>query len=207
MIYFDAPSQQKIIEHFGRYLRQDGYLMLGHSESIFALSDQFKLLGETVYQKLTPTSKLTESTNNAIRQPNKPSSPGPLVRRNEPRKAVAANKTNDPYPKHSIIIGEVFVSEKPTWISTVLGSCVAVCLYDEEVRIGGMNHFMLPTPNDDTVICNRYGIHSMELLINSLMKKGADRRRLKAKVFGGCNVVRNSFASIGTSNVDFAFNF
>ncbi|HCE6098490.1 hypothetical protein ACEPU1_33790 [Pseudomonas aeruginosa] len=80
------------------------------------------------------------------------------------------------------------VSSEPVALATVLGSCVAACLYDPTACIGGMNHFMLPdaAPGDGSA---RYGAHAMELLINALLKAGALRQRLQAKVFGGGNVL------------------
>ena len=89
-----------------------------------------------------------------------------------------------------IIQGEHCVSGDPgVIISTLLGSCVAVCLQDPEGRLGGMNHFLLGEPNKTDLIRDsdrqRYGVHAMELLINALMRKGAIRSRLRAHLYGG----------------------
>lgn len=84
--------------------------------------------------------------------------------------------------------GEFYVSTKQEVISTLLGSCVAACLYDETTRIIGMNHFLLayrhhsfskPTIESEE---GRYGMYAMELLINTMMAKGARREKLKANV-------------------------
>ncbi|MFP4236990.1 MAG: chemotaxis protein CheD [Desulfonatronovibrio sp.] len=87
----------------------------------------------------------------------------------------------------NIHIGEYYASGEPAVIQTVLGSCVAACLFDPCTRTGGMNHILLPgrailKKYDDSA---RYGVNAMELLINSMMKLGANRRYFQAKVFGG----------------------
>lgn len=96
-------------------------------------------------------------------------------------------------------------SERP--ISTLLGSCVAVCLYDPKLRIGGMNHFLLPSGNrrdinDQDVIL--HGDYAMEVLRNALFARGASSRRLVAKAFGGGNVLNAIKMAIGTRNADFS---
>ncbi|QNN46517.1 chemoreceptor glutamine deamidase CheD [Thermomonas brevis] len=92
-------------------------------------------------------------------------------------------------------------------LATVLGSCVAACIYDASANVGGMNHFMLPdaAPGDGSA---RYGAHAMELLINGLLKHGAMRQRLQAKVFGGGNVLPGmTLDPIGTRNGNFVLDY
>lgn len=110
--------------------------------------------------------------------------------------------------KHSIIVGEVKAANTPVWITTLLGSCIAACLYDEKANVGGMNHFLLPD-GAGTRNCSSYGIHAMELLINEIMSLGGERGRLKAKVFGGGNVVKGMRRtnSIGQRNAQFIKEF
>lgn len=110
--------------------------------------------------------------------------------------------------QRSIIVGEVFASDKPAIVSTVLGSCVAACLHDPLTCIGGMNHFMLPVSHRE-VASAAFGIHAMEMLINSIMRLGGDRRRLQAKVFGGGNVLalRGSALQVGQRNAAFVRQF
>jgi chemotaxis protein CheD len=80
-------------------------------------------------------------------------------------------------------------------IKTLLGSCVAACLYDPEAKVAGLNHFLLAAPRYSKSLpfveteAGRYGIHAMELLINDMVKLGAIRSRLRAKVFGGASVL------------------
>lgn len=111
----------------------------------------------------------------------------------------------------AIIQGEnAVVSAPDTVISTLLGSCIAVCLHDAQAHIGGMNHFLLGEPGRGQTVAatdmNRYGLHAMELLINAMMHKGASRHRLCAQVFGGGNI-QAAFGPIGTRNAEFAMRF
>jgi chemotaxis protein CheD len=104
-----------------------------------------------------------------------------------------------------LLPGEYYVHDADDLVlMTVLGSCVAACLFDRTARLSGMNHFMLP----DGGSAGRYGLYAMELLINELMKRGARRERLEAKVFGGGQVMRNfSTMNVGEQNVKFVEQF
>lgn len=106
-----------------------------------------------------------------------------------------------------VIQGEYYVSADPCDIlTTILGSCVAAFLRDPYAGIGGLNHFLLPggDPQDKTAM--KYGLNSMELLINSLIKAGARRERLEAKLFGGGRIVPG-LTDIGAANARFAEEF
>lgn len=110
-----------------------------------------------------------------------------------------------------ILPGEYFATKDNTLIVTVLGSCVSVCLRDPITRVAGMNHFLLPA-NKDLLNFNsdsaRYGIYAMEVLINHLMKLGAARHRLEAKVFGGSNVLKQLRSnSVGAQNAEFVLAY
>lgn len=100
--------------------------------------------------------------------------------------------------------GEFRTSSDPTVaLATVLGSCVAACITDPVAGIGGMNHFLLPG-NDPGQSSNiKYGAHSMEQLVNALLRAGANRRNFEVQLFGGANVV-SGLSRIGDSNVQFA---
>ena len=106
--------------------------------------------------------------------------------------------------------GELYVSDQHELISTLLGSCVAVCMRDRVNRIGGMNHFKLPQPGSDknTFELNaNYGSYAMELLINQILKKGGEKRYLECKVYGGGNVLQNVSSNIGAQNIDFVMRY
>lgn len=111
-----------------------------------------------------------------------------------------------------ILPGEYYVTGNCTLIVTVLGSCIAACIRDPESGIGGMNHFLLPG-NDDPETnplaeSARYGAYAMELLINHLLKLGAARNRLEAKIFGGGNVLKGfTVNTVGQRNAEFVMDY
>jgi chemotaxis protein CheD len=106
-----------------------------------------------------------------------------------------------------LLPADYVATDEPLALVTLLGSCVAACLYDPTVKVGGMNHFMLPG-EDGKSVCARYGAHAMELLINDLLKRGARRPRLLAKVFGGGNVLSGFHTDpIGTRNARFVLEY
>jgi chemotaxis protein CheD len=115
--------------------------------------------------------------------------------------------------KVNIGIGELHVATEPTVISTILGSCVSVCLFDPVRKVGGMNHMLLPGSPDMKEFNEsaRYGINAMELLINGLLKIGASRSNLRAKVFGGGHIFNvagvTEIFTPGKDNTTFAFSF
>nr|WP_137734721.1 chemoreceptor glutamine deamidase CheD [Rubrivivax pictus] len=104
-----------------------------------------------------------------------------------------------------VLPGEYFVHDEDLLITTTLGSCIAACIWDRERRIGGMNHFMLPDGAGDS---GRYGSYAMELLINELLKRGASRLTLEAKIFGGGAVIGGmSSINVGERNTQFVINY
>ncbi len=111
-----------------------------------------------------------------------------------------------------ILPGEYYVTNRNMVLVTVLGSCVAACIRDRVSGIGGMNHFMLPDcdrdNNDPNSISARYGAYAMEIMINQLLKNGAQREHLEAKIFGG-NSLLNGLAttSDGERNSLFLLNY
>jgi chemotaxis protein CheD len=119
----------------------------------------------------------------------------------------------------TINAGEFYVTNEDVLITTLLGSCVSACLYDPYNRISGMNHFMLSNKRYSKEMpvsiteAGRYGVNSMELLINDMLKRGAERGRLKAKAFGGGSVLKtsnlsaSSFLAVGDVNVRFIREF
>jgi chemotaxis receptor (MCP) glutamine deamidase CheD len=110
-----------------------------------------------------------------------------------------------------IYIGGVHVSRTGEAVRTLLGSCIAACLWDPRGRVGGMNHFLLPAPasreGEDGL--SRFGVHAMELLVGEIQKAGGERRRLQAKVFGGGHVLQTSrgVGSVPEQNVSFVRRF
>jgi len=110
-----------------------------------------------------------------------------------------------------ILPGEYYFTGKPMMIVTVLGSCVAACIRDRVSGIGGMNHFMLPDGGESgrpSASSMRYGSYAMEVLINQLLKAGARRENLEAKVFGGGNVLQGfTSINVGERNARFVRDY
>lgn len=109
-----------------------------------------------------------------------------------------------------VLPGEHYCTGDDMALVTVLGSCVSACIRDAGVGIGGMNHFMLPDGADNDVggASGRYGAFAMELLINELIKRGARRERLEAKVFGGGHVLKGmTTLNVGERNAGFVRKF
>lgn len=102
-----------------------------------------------------------------------------------------------------VLPGEYFVSGDDLLLMTVLGSCISACLWEPRLRVGGMNHFLLPE-GDLLDGAGRYGAYAMELLINEMLKLGARREHLQAKIFGGAQVMRGiSTLNVGERNTEF----
>lgn len=106
--------------------------------------------------------------------------------------------------------GEYFAHDERVLLTTTLGSCIAACLWDRRAQVGGMNHFMLPQGGSAAAreASGRYGSYAMELLINELMKRGATRATLEAKVFGGAQLVSGmDLMNIGELNTAFVLDY
>ena len=113
-----------------------------------------------------------------------------------------------------VLPGEYYFTANEIMLTTVLGSCVAACIHDRVSGIGGMNHFLLPDAgrdaDADSLVSDsmRYGSFAMEVLINSLLKSGARRGNLVAKVFGGGNVLPGmTTLNVGAQNAKFVLNY
>jgi len=151
----------------------------------------------------------------------------PVVREPAPARAGAMDElASSPAPEYfarnvyydrtheidaaKLLPGEYYVSTRGYLLVTVLGSCVAACIRDVRMGIGGMNHFMLPDTDstDPSSIGARYGTYAMEVLINHLLKLGARRENLEAKVFGGGNVLPGLVqANVGHKNAAFVVEY
>jgi chemotaxis protein CheD len=113
-----------------------------------------------------------------------------------------------------LLPGDFYVTQDEETLDTVLGSCVAACIRSPRLRMGGMNHFMLPRPSgfgadtwdDVRGRATRYGTASMEQLINRILSRGATRNELEVKVFGGARVL-GAMTDIGNHNVLFVREF
>lgn len=213
IIYFDRETQLRLVERFASILNPEGFLFLGHSESLHGLTDRFEPLGGSIYRlkkgsdsSIVPAAA-TDSSSRTIE--------GMLRPDEKSQRSVAGSSFGIPrldseqkfqLVEENLTVGDVRASREPAVFKTVLGSCVAACLYDPEARVGGMNHFALPSGTGVEGLSSRFGVHAMELLINEIMRLGGDRRRIRAKVFGGSNVQNVPF-SIGHMNAKFILDF
>ncbi len=107
------------------------------------------------------------------------------------------------YVRKFINVGEIHVAVKPTEIVTVLGSCVAVCLYDTIEKIGAMNHYLVPLWNGNGLQSPKYGNVSIPKLIETMETVGCNLRNVEAKLFGGSNIniTNNENMMIGKKNI------
>jgi chemotaxis protein CheD len=111
------------------------------------------------------------------------------------------------YDAVKVLPGEYFVSNEEIVIMTVLGSCIAACIWDGKARVGGMNHFMLPDGEGGDG-SGRYGSFAMELLINEMLKLGARRETMQAKIFGGGQVMAGfTTMNVGERNTKFVIDY
>jgi chemotaxis protein methyltransferase CheR len=209
IIYFNADTQRKLLPRLVHRLTDHGHIILGHSENLHWLTDMLAPLGNTVYQrKPSGRSASTLETIGGARLevPKHTRANAPL-----PPSALPSSNGSRIFHGHrrNIVAGEYHASREPMVISTLLGSCVGACLFDPAAGVGGMTHFMLPYQASDSLKSARYGIHAMEMLINEMMKLGGDRRRIRAKVFGGASVLTFTHWpwDVGRRNVEFIRNF
>jgi len=126
------------------------------------------------------------------------------------------NRHFDPHFQKDIVTihpGEYYSTFEDIYIATVLGSCISIALFDISIHLGGLNHFMLPKSGREDVSTEdegRFGNFAVELLINDLLKKGAKHENLRAKVFGGGNVLETSSSKMsmtGINNINFALSY
>ncbi len=108
--------------------------------------------------------------------------------------------------RHYLYPGQIAAFQEETLISTLLGSCVAVALYDQDRKIGGLNHYLLPEASPNEAPSPRYGFYAIPQLVEEMVALGARRDRLLAKIYGGGNVIQAGTLgeSVGLRNIHFA---
>lgn len=107
----------------------------------------------------------------------------------------------------TVLQGQARVSGDPrVELTTVLGSCIACCLFDPTSNVGGMNHFLLAEPNTQNGVDEHYGVYLMEVLINEMLAYGASRQAMRAHLYGGANM-HAGMSRIGSANAAFASDF
>ncbi|QOY55783.1 chemotaxis protein CheD [Candidatus Sulfurimonas marisnigri] len=107
------------------------------------------------------------------------------------------------YIKKFIHVGEIHIGARETEISTILGSCISVCIYDYVRCVGGMNHYLVPLWNENGLQSPKYGNISIPRLIESMVNIGCDTKNMEAKIFGGANVIDVSSVEmmVGRKNI------
>jgi chemotaxis protein CheD len=110
------------------------------------------------------------------------------------------------YKTHFLFPSALFASKIPHLVTTVLGSCVAVCIWDKKLKIGGINHYMMPYWNGKELASPKYGNIAIEKLVSRMYTLGSDKKDLVAKVFGGGEVIQSDIAQfhIGVRNIQVA---
>lgn len=198
-IYFDRETQRKLFGDLAAMLEPTGYLMSGHSENLHWMTGVLAPAGNTVYRPV--------STGGAL------AAPLPAKPTRTETAPTAATELAGPagagtsHASIAIMAGGVHAASAPTLVRTTLGSCVAVCLFDPEARIGGMNHFMLPSGSNASRAPATFGIHAMEILMNAMLKLGADRSRIVAKVFGASSMLGMGSDDVAAKNAAFALQY
>ncbi len=208
IIYFDTPTQNRLVERLARCLTPAGRLFLGHSETLIG-SELERVPNQVgVYRHKAGGTEAAPTRTVAGKAAPSPARATPSLARpkaSQPRPAVTELDVRLPHQR--IVLGEWKVATEPSIISTLLGSCVSACLFDAESGIGGMNHFMLPNCTGGQADAANFGLHAMELLINGLMTRGATRKHLRAKAFGAGAVTKALPATVGEMNAAFIRQF
>ena len=111
-------------------------------------------------------------------------------------------------PSHFLYPSALFASREPYLINTILGSCVGVCLYDPYLKIGGINHYMLPLWNGQGLASPKYGNIAINKLVEKMISLGCNTNNLQAKVFGGANIFESNLLQfqIGERNIAIAYD-
>jgi chemotaxis protein methyltransferase CheR len=198
-IYFDPQTQRRLFERLTALLEPRGWLLVGHAEVLHGFEATLESRPGGMYRRRGAPSP----------RPSAPSPRASAPRPSVPRPSLTFPPTPGALQEHLITVGELHSAAVPTEIRTLLGSCVAACLFDPVARIGGMNHFLLPEAAAGELDRTRFGTHAMETLINSMMHLGADRRRIEARLYGGANVLTGMTTrpTIGEKNAIFARAF
>ena len=117
---------------------------------------------------------------------------------------------DDKHARHYLIPGKIFTAAQPFAISTIVGSSLALCLWDSEHGVGGANHFMLPEGPEEDETATRYANVANPALLRRMLELGADRKTLEAKIFGGSQppvTFGKTGESLGDRNVKVVSSF
>jgi len=112
-------------------------------------------------------------------------------------------RESDKFKEHYLFPGNIFAHHEPHIVTTVLGSCVSVCLWDPILKAGGINHYMLPFWNGEGLASPKYGNIAISKLVKKMLDMGCSKGKLKAKIFGGGDMLRLSkgVLNVGERNI------
>ena len=215
-IYFTRPAQEAIVHRFSCNLNPEGWLFLGHSESMAAGEEPFERMAPTAYRlrpghprSLPPVTPPALSVHSRVASVAVP--PQPSIHARVASVAMRAQPALDhaEVPTVTLVIGDVHATADPCILYTVLGSCVAACLHDPVTRASAMCHFLLPSTEHDDAASSAYGVYALERLINACMAAGGDKGRMRVKVFGGGYLLAlgDAVQRIGDMNSTFVREF
>jgi chemotaxis protein methyltransferase CheR len=209
MIYFDRPTQDRLVRELSQRLLPHGYFVVGHSESLLGQNLERVVEVVGVYRAPAGATPARRASKVAPPAPRRRAPKGPPAKEHPSLRvmAKAPPRATAQLPVKRIVLGQWHASQSPMLISTLLGSCVSACLYDPVARIGGMNHFMLPRVLGSEDNPARFGVHAMELLVNELMHLGAQRNRLRATAFGAGTVNKTLISTVAAQNGAFVRQF
>lgn len=194
-IYFDRATRETLYERFAALLREGGHLFAGHAESFSCILHHFRLLSGTIYAR-EASAALDETRISGTMlaaapvdaHDHRPHDHEPRAHEQPASGVVRVARPWGSAPEFAIEAGGAYASKAPMVIKTVLGSSVAVCLFDPVLRVGGMNHFTLPGTGPEATR-QRWGAQAMKHLVDQLVSLGAARDRLVAKLAGGCTLL------------------
>jgi len=212
--YFDQSVRQSLFDEAYRLLRPGGYLLMGDTENLDGLNTDFESVQQSIFvrpEKDVEERKKTLVTTSVGRRTGRRI--GVLTRRSDERKPDRRVEERRHLPKIPsdvknvyIHAGDVEVSSEPCVFSTVLGSCVSVCIYDKTAGWGGMNHFMHVGLNSENPLDTKWGLPAISMLIQKLQGLGSRPKDLTVQVIGGGKVVEGITMNIGHKNVEEAFS-
>jgi chemotaxis protein methyltransferase CheR len=199
IIYFDAPTRERLFRRFAGQLHSDGHLFIGHSEHLHTLKDTFTLVGGTVYCLTAACDAGGRPPDGSWRPPLRsgpplrrslaPPSLPPLGMRLPPPVTLSTIESSGAPPpvcrEVSLAHEDVFASPDPSIAESVLGASVAVCLFDPDTKVGGICRFLLPDGSSSERPELPAGRQAIGALLAAAADRGAVRSRLKAKIFGG----------------------
>jgi chemotaxis protein methyltransferase CheR len=167
VIYFDRRTQEQLFRRLHSRLGEEGYLMVGQAENLHFLGELFEALPDTIYRRRSKSGAPAGLASRALRGPR-----------------LAAPKSKAALPLHALEIGGVFASDTPAAVRALLSDSVAVGLFDPQAKVGGMGLLLVPGTVEGDAASRRFVARALKRLIEAVAKRGGERRRLRATLYG-----------------------